>query len=70
MEEPLIPSARVLGPLALLGVAVWLGMVVFVAPVERVQGVVQKIFYVHVPCAPPAYLGFILTAVGGLGFLR
>ncbi|MCH6563193.1 MAG: cytochrome c biogenesis protein CcsA [Myxococcales bacterium] len=70
MEERLIRSARVLGPLALLGVAVWLGMVVFVAPVERVQGVVQKIFYVHVPCAPPAYLGFMLTAFGGWGFLR
>ncbi len=66
----MIRSARVLGPLALVGVLVWLGMVVFVAPPERVQGIVQKIFYVHVPCVLPAYLGFILTAIGGLGFLR
>ena len=28
------------------------------------------IFYVHVPILPPAYLVFVLTAVGGIGFLR
>lgn len=69
MEQRFISAARWLGPLALGGLAVWLGLVVFFAPLEQIQGVVQKIFYVHVPCAPPAYLGFILTAVGGLGYL-
>jgi heme exporter protein C len=34
------------------------------------MGISQKILYVHVPCAPPAYLGFVLTAIGGLGYLR
>ena len=63
-------SARITGPLALLLGILWLGMVAFYAPVEKVQGVVQKIFYVHVPCVPAAYLGFILTAVGGVGYLR
>lgn len=70
MEERLIGSSRVSGPLAVVLLLVWIVLVVFVAPAERVQGIVQKIFYVHVPCAPPAYLGFILTAVGGIGFLR
>jgi heme exporter protein C len=69
VEERLIGSARVSGIAALVAVAVWLAMVVFVAPVEQVQGVVQKIFYVHVACILPSYLGFALTAAGGIGFL-
>jgi len=37
------------------------------APVDAVQGVIQKLLYVHVPCVLGAYLGFSLTAVcGGL----
>jgi heme exporter protein C len=35
------------------------------APVDSVQGVVQKILYVHVPCAFSAYLGFLVTGIGG-----
>jgi heme exporter protein C len=69
MEERFIGSARWSGWLALATLAVWLWMVFFFAPIEAVQGLVQKIFYVHVPCWPPAYLGFVLTAVGGIGFL-
>jgi heme exporter protein C len=34
-----------------------------------VQGVVQKILYVHVPCAFAAYLGFAITAVAGALYL-
>lgn len=70
MEDRIIRSVRVTGPAALLLLGLWLALVVFVAPVERVQGIVQKIFYAHVPCWVPAYLGFALTAVGGIGFLR
>ncbi len=69
-EERAIRSTRITGPLGLLLGIVWLGMVGFYAPIEKVQGVVQKIFYVHVPCIPAAYLGFILTAVGGVAYLR
>jgi heme exporter protein C len=35
------------------------------APVDATQGVVQKILYVHVPCAFSAYLGFLVTGLGG-----
>jgi heme exporter protein C len=59
-----------LGLLALAAVVGWLGLVVFYAPIERVQGIVQKIFYVHVACIPPTYLGFVLTAIGGVAYLR
>ena len=39
------------------------------APADTVQGVVQKIFYLHVPAAIGAYLAFALVLVGGLVYL-
>jgi len=39
------------------------------APVDAMQGPIQKILYVHVPCVLGAYLGFALTAGGGLFYL-
>jgi heme exporter protein C len=68
--ETRIASARPVGMAALAVIALWLGLVVFYAPIEAIQGVVQKIFYVHIPAIIPTYLGFALTAVGGVGYLR
>lgn len=68
MENALIRASRLLGAAALLAAVVWLYLVVQ-APEEQIQGLVQKIFYAHVPCWLPAYLGFMLTAVGGAGYL-
>ncbi|HXK25858.1 MAG TPA: cytochrome c biogenesis protein CcsA [Myxococcota bacterium] len=42
---------------------------VWTAPIDRVQGVIQKILYVHPPLAYGAYLGFVLTALGGALYL-
>ena len=39
------------------------------APIDAVQGVIQKILYVHPACAFAAYLGFALTALGGALYL-
>ena len=39
------------------------------APIDSVQGVVQKIFYLHVPAAVGAYLAFALVLGGGLVYL-
>ena len=39
------------------------------APIDAIQGVIQKILYVHVPLAYGAYLGFVVTAVGGTLYL-
>jgi heme exporter protein C len=51
--------------IALLAVAgLWL-LSVAQAPVDSMQGVIQKILYVHPPLAFAAYLGFALTALGG-----
>jgi heme exporter protein C len=52
---------------ALLVVAA--GLVIFYAPADAVQGIVQKIFYLHVPAAIAAYVAFGLVLVGGLVYL-
>ena len=59
---------RPLGGVCALLLVVWAWMVVQ-APIDRVQGVIQKILYVHPPLAYGAYLGFILTAIGGVLYL-
>ncbi len=70
MTDRLSRAGGSIGLLALAAVGVWLGLVIFVAPIEQTQGIVQKLFYVHVVCVPPTYLGFLLTAIGGIGYLR
>jgi heme exporter protein C len=42
----------------------------FYAPEDADQGVIQKIFYVHVPMAIVALLGFVAGGVMGLKYLR
>ena len=39
------------------------------APADRMQGVIQKIIYVHVPSAFAAYVGFAVTAIAGALYL-
>ena len=48
--------------------AVW-AVFVWRAPIDSMQGPIQKILYVHVPCVVGAYLGFVLTALGGFAYL-
>jgi heme exporter protein C len=59
---------RPLGWLLAVLVVAW-AWTVAQAPIDRVQGVIQKILYVHPPLAYGAYLGFILTAIGGVLYL-
>ena len=40
------------------------------APTERLQGDVQRIFYVHVPLAWNAYLAFLVVFVASVAYLR
>ncbi len=63
-SRPVWPSGLVLG--ALFGIYAWL---VLRAPIDAMQGVVQKILYVHVPCAFTSYIGFAVTAVAGALYL-
>lgn len=55
-----------LGISALL-LAAW--MIFFYAPIEASQGLVQKIFYVHVASAFVMYVGFFIGFVAGLMYL-
>ncbi|MDE3074781.1 MAG: cytochrome c biogenesis protein CcsA [Chloroflexota bacterium] len=61
---------RALAWASALLMAVSLYLVFIYAPIERTQGVPQKIFYFHVPLAWDAYLAFFLTLVGSVAYLR
>jgi heme exporter protein C len=39
------------------------------APVEKTMGVIQKIFYIHVPAAFLAYLAFFITFIASIMYL-
>jgi heme exporter protein C len=45
-------------------------LVVFYAPTDIDQGLIQKIFYLHVPLAIVTLAGFVLGAVFAIGYLR
>ena len=59
-----------LSVVTLVAVAAALGMVFFYAPLDADQGFVQKIFYLHVPMALVALVGFIAAGVMGFAHLR
>ena len=56
----------VLAGIAILG-SFW--MIFFYAPTEREMGIVQRIFYVHVPSAWVAFLAFGIVALCSIGYL-
>jgi heme exporter protein C len=60
---------RVLGGLALAGLAAGLAAGFGYAPREVVQGNVQRIMYLHVPAVLTAYLAFALVLVGSVAYL-
>ena len=65
--------ARGLRPLSVVTVALLAGafaLVFFYAPNDADQGFVQKIFYLHVPVAIVALLGFVAGGVFGIRYLR
>ncbi len=52
---------------AALSVALY--MIFLYAPEEATMGEVQRIFYIHVPCAWPALLGFIIIFFSSISYL-
>jgi heme exporter protein C len=58
-----------LGAAALVALPVAVVLVFGYAPVERTMGIVQKIFYFHVPAAISAYVGFFLCCAASVVFL-
>lgn len=51
------------GILSMVALGVLFYLVFFFAPIEARMGIVQKIFYIHVPSAYGMYLGFLLSGV-------
>lgn len=64
--EKIFPAVVVLTALAVIAA---LYLIFFYAPVESTMGIVQKIFYVHVPAAMVMYAGFTITSVASLVYL-
>ena len=68
------PGRHGLGFLVLLAATavccvVTLNVIAFYAPVESTMGIVQKIFYFHVPAAYAMYLGAAACFAGSVGYL-
>lgn len=61
---------RVLSVAALAFVAAAIALAFFYAPLDATEGIVQKIFYIHVPLAIVSLLGFIAGGVMGAMHLR
>lgn len=61
--------AYVFGALGAAGVLVSLWMIFFFVPTERSMGIVQRIFYVHLPSALVAYLGVAILALCSIAYL-
>jgi heme exporter protein C len=55
---------------ALVTVAAAIALVFFYAPIDADQGFVQKIFYVHVPLAIVALIGFVVAGGFAVAHLR
>ncbi len=64
-ERRLAPA----GPAAAALLPAAMGLVFFYAPVERTMGMVQKVFYIHLPLAAAAFLSFFVAFVAGVLYL-
>lgn len=60
VDEKVFP---LVAALALVTALLAMGLVFFYAPIEQTMGIVQKIFYVHVPAAMASYAGFTIASV-------
>lgn len=61
---------RILVALAGVGMVTLCYLVFIYIPVEKTQGFVQKIFYIHVPCAWVGFLAFTVTGISGAMYLK
>lgn len=62
-------GGRLFATTAIAATAIAATMMTFYVPTDRVQGIVQRIFYIHVPMAWIAYLAFFVVLVGSIGYL-
>jgi len=67
MEKP--RALKILDIVTLLTLLAATAMVFFYAPVERVMGAVQKVFYFHVAAGWVGMLSFLFAAIAGILYL-
>jgi heme exporter protein C len=65
-----VPSLRTNAIAATALLCAGFALVFFYAPLDADQGFIQKIFYVHVPLAICALVGFIVGGIFGIAHLR
>jgi heme exporter protein C len=63
-------NLKILDTVTLILFLISLWMVFFYAPLERVMGAVQKVFYYHVATAWVGMLGFGVAMIAGIAYLR
>jgi heme exporter protein C len=63
-------SPRLIAPLAAVTLTAGFALVFFFAPNDADQGLIQKIFYLHVPLATCALVGFVIAGVQAILHLR
>ncbi len=61
---------RALSAASIVAIATALALIFFYAPIDADQGFIQKIFYVHVPMAIVALIGFVTAGVFAIQHLR
>jgi heme exporter protein C len=69
MNKPPV-ALRILTLVTVLLMALAIAMVFLYAPLEAVMGQVQKVFYFHVASTWAGMLGFLVSAVAGIVYLR
>jgi heme exporter protein C len=62
-------TTRVLGALAIVGVAAFVPLGLVVSPEDTVQGDLVRMFYIHVPMAIFAFLSCFVTGAGSVMYL-
>lgn len=69
IKENISAISNGLAILTAIMLSVSIYMIFVYAPLEKVMGWPQKIFYFHVPIAIACYIGFFITFVGSVGYL-
>jgi heme exporter protein C len=67
--EPMSQRLKIFNLITAVLVIASLALVFFYAPMERVTGNVQRVFYWHVPAAWTSFLAFFVTVVAGIIYL-
>src|SRR5687767_8956765 len=65
-----LPSLRTIAIVTVAVLGAGFALAFFYAPEDADQGFIQKIFYLHVPLAICALLGFVVAAVHAIRHLR